>query len=60
LRSTPPRPTPYIDVSVVVAPERRPKVEAALASLEHRNQVHVFFSEDHPLVVSPLPATHAS
>jgi hypothetical protein len=41
-----PRPTPDIDVNVFVPPQRRPEVEAVLASLPHRDQVHLFFSED--------------
>ncbi len=41
-----PRPTPDIDVNVFVPPERRPEVEAALAPLPHRAQVHPFFAED--------------
>jgi hypothetical protein len=40
------RPTKDIDVNVFVAPERRPDVERALARVEHRDLVHLFFSED--------------
>jgi hypothetical protein len=41
-----PRPTPDIDVNVFVPPTRGPEVDAALARLAHRDQVHLFFSED--------------
>ncbi len=49
-----PRPTPDIDVNVFVPPTRRPEVDAALAHLAHRDQVHLFFSEDALHEVMPV------